>query len=108
MVVIGLPAVAVAGVRQERTGLPSSRTVQAPHWPSPQPYLVPGQVQPIAQSGQQALVRVGLDAVAAAVDQELEHGQRGTSDAIVRHSSADRIFHWTRAEPVGQNPRPSE
>src|SRR4029079_11246257 len=28
-------------VMQERTGCPSSRTVQAPHWPSPQPYLLP-------------------------------------------------------------------
>lgn len=28
-------------VRQERTGLPSSRTVQAPQAPIPQPYFVP-------------------------------------------------------------------
>ena len=29
------------GSWQERMGAPSSKTVQAPHWPSPQPYLVP-------------------------------------------------------------------
>src|SRR5947209_16114394 len=29
------------GVMQERVGLPSIRTVQAPHCPSPQPYLAP-------------------------------------------------------------------
>ena len=30
---------AEAGIRQENTALPSASTVQAPHWPSPQPYL---------------------------------------------------------------------
>jgi len=29
------------GNTQERVGTPSTCTVQAPHWPSPQPYLVP-------------------------------------------------------------------
>jgi hypothetical protein len=29
------------GVMQEDTGLPFTRTVQAKHWPSPHPYLVP-------------------------------------------------------------------
>src|ERR1017187_3202022 len=27
--------------RQERVAFPSTSTVQSPHWPSPQPYLVP-------------------------------------------------------------------
>src|SRR5262249_34826561 len=35
-VVIGLPATAWSLVRQERVGCPSTSTVQAPHWPSPQ------------------------------------------------------------------------
>jgi len=29
------------GVRHDLTGTPSTRTVHAPHWPSPQPYFVP-------------------------------------------------------------------
>src|SRR5215471_13478722 len=41
MVVIDLPATAETGRTQDRRGAPSSRTVQAPHWPSPQPYLEP-------------------------------------------------------------------
>src|ERR1022692_3024990 len=41
MVVICLPAAARTGVMQERTGWPSRSTVQAPHWPSPHPYLAP-------------------------------------------------------------------
>src|SRR5438552_2723194 len=41
MVVIRLPAAFDTGVMHDRTGSPSSRTVQAPHWPSPHPYLVP-------------------------------------------------------------------
>jgi len=36
-----VPAAARTGVKQDVTGLPSSKTVQARHWPSPQPYLVP-------------------------------------------------------------------
>src|SRR5208282_4236893 len=41
MVVIGLRAASPTGVMQERRGAPPSRTVQAPHWPSPHPYLLP-------------------------------------------------------------------
>ena len=41
MVVIGLPATAPTRARQERTGWPSTSTVQAPQRPSPQPYLAP-------------------------------------------------------------------
>lgn len=41
MVKIFCPATESAGVRQERVALPRTKTVQAPHWPSPQPYLVP-------------------------------------------------------------------
>src|SRR5262245_44219560 len=41
MVVIFLPATADTGVMQERTGLPLTCTVQAPHCAAPQPNLVP-------------------------------------------------------------------
>src|SRR5438105_2140853 len=36
-----LEHIAPAQVSQERVGTPSTNTVQAPHWPSPQPYLAP-------------------------------------------------------------------
>src|SRR5262245_2762579 len=36
-----LPTAAPTGMTQERTALPSTCTVQAPHWATPQPYLVP-------------------------------------------------------------------
>src|SRR6478672_6588349 len=41
MVVIFLPAASAAGVLQERTGLPSTCTVQAPQRAIPHPNLVP-------------------------------------------------------------------
>ena len=41
MVVIFMPATLAAGVMQARIGVPSNRTVQAPHWPMPQEYFVP-------------------------------------------------------------------
>src|SRR5271166_5709697 len=42
MVVIFAFAALETGVMQERTGCPPRCTVQAPHWPIPQPYFVPG------------------------------------------------------------------
>src|ERR1051325_9945034 len=41
MVVIRRPATDRIGVTQDRTATPSSSTVQAPHCPSPHPYLLP-------------------------------------------------------------------
>jgi hypothetical protein len=41
MVVIFIPAALEIGVMQERIGLPSRCTVQAPHSAAPQPNLVP-------------------------------------------------------------------
>ena len=41
MVVIFVPTAALTGMTQERTALPSTWTVHAPHIATPQPYLVP-------------------------------------------------------------------
>src|SRR5262249_49594310 len=41
MVVTSLPATSAIWTWHERTASPSTRTVQAPQWLSPQPYLVP-------------------------------------------------------------------
>src|SRR5688500_7371639 len=41
MVVISCDAATLIGVTHERAALPSISTVQAPHMPMPQPYLVP-------------------------------------------------------------------
>ncbi len=41
MVVTGLPTTLETWVKQERTAWPATMTVQAPHRPMPQPYLVP-------------------------------------------------------------------
>ena len=41
MVVTALVPIEEIGVMHERVGWPSSSTVQAPHWATPQPYLVP-------------------------------------------------------------------
>ena len=41
MVVIFAAPIADTGSWQDRTGLPSASTVQAPHWATPQPYFVP-------------------------------------------------------------------
>ncbi len=53
MVVISAPSAATARVRQELTRRPSSRTVQAPHWPWSQPFLRAGEVQVLAQGVEQ-------------------------------------------------------
>src|SRR5918999_1500323 len=41
MVVISRPSTRAARERHDLTRLPSIRTVQAPHWPRPQPFLEP-------------------------------------------------------------------
>src|ERR1700751_1277547 len=41
MGVTGLPTTLETWVKQERTACPATMTVQAPHRPMPQPYLVP-------------------------------------------------------------------
>jgi hypothetical protein len=41
MVVTVWPAALLIGVMQDRTALPSISTVQAPHWPRPQPNFGP-------------------------------------------------------------------
>src|SRR5258708_543993 len=41
MVVTDLPCTLDTGVRQENVRPPSMCTMQAPHWPAPQPNLVP-------------------------------------------------------------------
>src|SRR5262245_48310013 len=41
MVMMGCAETESAETRQERMAFPRSSTVHAPHWPSPQPYLVP-------------------------------------------------------------------
>src|SRR5258705_5759097 len=41
MVVICLPSAPATGITQERIAAPSRCTVHAPHWATPQPYLVP-------------------------------------------------------------------
>ena len=40
-VVILRPPSAATGVTHEKIASPSASTVQAPHWPRPQPYLAP-------------------------------------------------------------------
>src|SRR5205823_14165921 len=45
IVVVFFPTARLTGTEQDRTARPPTSTVQAPHWPIPQPYLVP--VSPI-------------------------------------------------------------
>jgi hypothetical protein len=74
-VVIFIPCAAETGNWQERIGDPSAITVQAPHWPRPQPNFVAKQVK-------QGLVGVAaLDAALAPVHRQ-----------AVRHSGLPRAM----------------
>ena len=69
--VIFLPAMADTGVMQERTARPSICTVQAPHWPSPQPKRGLFKPKIVAQSVKQRHVGiVDLDRPRPAVNHE--------------------------------------
>ena len=73
MVVIFLPATAATGVTQERSGAPSTCTVQAPHCAMPQPNLVPVSAHQVAQDPQQGHVGRRVDFALGAVDVQF-HG----------------------------------
>src|SRR5712671_1074023 len=59
MVRMDFPATSLTESWQERRGVPFSRTVQAPHWPSPQPYFVP--VRPSSSRRAKSKVVSGLE-----------------------------------------------
>jgi len=76
MVVIFALAASATKVWQDLTAWPSSRTVQAPHSPSPQPYLVPVRREAVAQNGEEGFVGGRADVQLGAVDGkgEVAHG----------------------------------
>ena len=77
-VVILLSPTPETGVMQERTARPSICTVQAPHWPSPQPKRGLLKREFVAQGVEQRHVGiVDLDRARLAVDveRELGHGR---------------------------------
>ena len=52
------------GIRQENAASPSTITVQAPHWPRPQPNLAPFRREVVAQHVEQRRRRIGVDLAA--------------------------------------------
>ena len=73
MVVTGWSPTALTGIWQERTGWPSRCTVQAPHSAMPQPNLVPGQAERVAQHPEQRGFRIDIHFDRIAIDVELGH-----------------------------------
>ena len=65
MVVISSPSCITASVRQELMRRPSTSTVQAPHWPWSQPFLVPVRRQMLAQRVEQGGARYRASAPGA-------------------------------------------
>ena len=65
------PSACTASIRQERTGSPSSRTVQAPHTPCSQPACVPLRPRVLAQAVEQRAARLDVHLDRPAVDLQL-------------------------------------
>src|SRR5437660_11571845 len=78
---------------QERWACPSMRTVQAPHWPSPHPYLVPVRSR-WSQGGQQAGLRVCLDGVRTVVYRKMKgsHGELRESGSLESDPLSKMIY----------------
>ena len=72
-VVIFRPPSVETGVTQENTARPSTSTVQAPHWPRPQPNLAPFSSQLVAQHVEQRRVGSASTSRLVAVDIEADH-----------------------------------
>ena len=73
VVIFAVADVAEIGVWQERTGEPSRCTVQAPHWATPQPNLVPVRPRSSRIDPQQRGVGSTSSCALLAVDLELDH-----------------------------------
>ena len=67
-VVTARPPLSAASARHDSTGSPSTSTAHAPHSPSSQPCLVPGELQILAQHFEQGLVVVDQHLDRLAVD----------------------------------------
>ena len=89
MVMIFLPTAADDRHEQERTGSPSTCTVQAPHAAMPQPYLVPVRPSSSRRTHSSGAFGLDVDGVGAAVHGQARHaflppkrsGQRRTTRA---------------------------
>ena len=66
------------GVTQERIACPSTMTVQAPHWPRPQPNFGPAQRQIVAEHVEQRRRRIDVHGVLPAV-----HLQRDRHEGLL-------------------------
>src|SRR5215475_4248757 len=86
MVVTFLPPTVDIWVWQDLTALPSIWTVQAPHRPEPQPYLV-GEFQMLAHDPKQGRVRLGLHAHRLAVDCKCDRRHGFPPWQTVHHTS---------------------
>ena len=75
------PSQATASVRQASTRRPSTQTVQAPHVPWSQPFLVPVRSQVLAQRVEQADARLELDDLRLAVDGQRDRAGPGPRTA---------------------------
>ena len=81
MVRMSAPSWLTASARQELIRRPSTRTVQAPHWPRSQPFLVPVRCEALAQEVEQRDARVvELDVPPLTVDGEAD----GEVHAVLR------------------------
>ena len=91
MVVIFLPATALTGMTQERTAAPSMCTVQAPHWATPQPYLVP--VRPTCSRMTQSSGVLGSTStlLGLAVDRQADHSDSPSSSDAAQSLSRNTV-----------------
>src|SRR2546428_2126246 len=89
MVVTDLPCTLDTGVRQENVRPPSMCTMQAPHCPAPQPYLVP-----VSLSSSRSTHRRGVPSGAA-----LATGLPLTVKVMAMRTSPDWCSHATSAAP---------
>ena len=81
IVVISAPSCMTASVRQELMRRPSTSTVQAPHWPWSQPFLVP--VRPDARAGRRAgSSRARARAAADAIDDDMNWNAFGNLPCV--------------------------
>ena len=103
-VVTARPSTSPTSVRQALTGSPSTSTMQAPHSPSPQPSLVPGEPEALAQTEEQRLGGFGVEDATVAVHEQVHVPHRFTP-LVARERESPRVGrHVPRKHPDHRPP----
>src|SRR5258708_12343133 len=104
-VVILLLAAVESGTEQEGAGLPSSSTVQAPHWASPQPNFGPFSSRSLRRTYSSGVSGATEDTLRVApFTRNVQSGMISSGRGLCSWAGDATVHHPARAEPAQPPP----